>query len=54
MWANATIRTTDLGNIAFLDSAVGVVNMGWPRPLAKSRTSGNQVDFVLGNVSLET
>ena len=53
MWANATIRTTDLGNIAFLDSAAGVVNMGWPRPLAKSRTRGNHVALVSEHVLRE-
>ena len=34
--------------------AVGIVNTGWSRPLAKSRTSGNQSVLVLENVSLET
>ena len=34
--------------------AVGIVNTGWSRPLAKSRTSGNQNVLVLENVSLET
>ena len=34
--------------------AVGIVNTGWSRPLAKSRRSGNQSVLVLENVSLET
>ena len=31
----------------FRDFVVGIVNTGWSRPLAKSRTSGNQSDLVL-------
>ena len=54
MWANATIRTTDLEIMPFRAFAAGVVNTGWSRPLAKSRTSGNQSVLVLENVSLET
>ena len=54
MWANATISTTDLGNMSFLDFVVGIVNTGWPRPLAKSRTSRNPGVWVWENVSLET
>ena len=45
---------TDLEIMSFLVFVVGIVNTGWPRPLAKSRTSGNQGVLVLENVSLET
>ena len=37
----------------FLVFVVGIVNTGWPRPLARSRTSGNHVVLVLENVSFE-
>ena len=37
----------------FLVFVVGIVNTGWPRPLARSRTSGNHCVLVLGNVSVE-
>ena len=39
--------------MSFLVFAVGIVNTGWPRPLAKSRTSGNHCVLVLENVSFE-
>ena len=32
---------------------VGIVKTGWPRPLARSRTSGNHCVLVLENVSFE-
>ena len=53
MWTNATIWTTDLEIMSFLVFAVGIVNTGWPRPLARSRTSGNHGVLVLENVSFE-
>ena len=31
----------------FLVFVVGIVNTGWPRPLARSRTSGNHCVLVL-------
>ena len=37
----------------FLVFVVGIVNTGWPRPLARSRTSGNHGVLVLENVSFE-
>ena len=39
--------------MSFLVFVVGIVNTGWPRPLARSRTSGNHGVLVLGNVSFE-
>ena len=53
MWTNATIWTTDLEIMSFLVFAVGIVNTGWPRPLARSRTSGNHCVLVSENVSFE-
>ena len=53
MWTNATIWTTDLEIMSFLVFLVGIVNTGWPRPLAKSRTNGNHNVLVLENVSFE-
>ena len=53
MWTNATIWTMDLEIMSFLVFVVGVVNTGWPRPLAKSRTNGNHSVLVLENVSFE-
>ena len=37
----------------FLVFVVGIVNTGWPRPLARSRTSGNHCVLVSENVSFE-
>ena len=53
MWANATIWTTDFEILPFLDFVVGIANTGWPRPLARSRTSGTHCVLVLENVSFE-
>ena len=53
MWTNATIWTTDLEIMSFLVFAVGIVNTGWSRPLARSRTSGNHCVLVLENVQFE-
>ena len=39
--------------MSFLVFLVGTVNTGWQRPLAKSRTSGNQSVLVLENVLFE-
>ena len=53
MWANATLWTTDLEIMSFVVFVVVIVNTGWPRPLARSGTSGNQGVLVLGNISFE-
>ena len=39
--------------MSFLVFVVGIVNTGWPRPLAKSRTSGHHSVLVLESVSFE-
>ena len=39
--------------MSFLVFVVGIVNTGWPRPLARSRTSGSHCVLVLGNVLFE-